>query len=223
MNLRPETRSAAARAAEDAGLTGPAFELFLSAGAQMRHRWRVEQTLNSALTAVGAEFRSDFLLGATSEWLLEFHQEKLQALARAWGMMALDLHGVGGPLGVSGDSTERMSPFCDLGKGRRKASDGPAWMAALVGAMDYVHSLLPGPSMVDGSQLRLSPAELDGSPVLAVRTADGWLSFPANGRFVGSFAGAVLASAAGLMESPPEGADVDASLEEWGALFNSTK
>lgn len=51
---------------------------------------------------------------------------------RAVGVIAaLEGHGIGGPGGYSGDSTARMSWAVELGKGRRQATDGAAWSAAI--------------------------------------------------------------------------------------------
>jgi hypothetical protein len=60
---------------------------------------------------------------------------------------ALEAGGVGGPGGYSGDSTSRMSWAASLGKGRKQATDGQAWTAAITAAG---HNLLPGgPSTAD--------------------------------------------------------------------------
>jgi hypothetical protein len=90
--------------AASAGFTGQAIDLIVKAGAQARHGSRVDDTANAALAAAdGCSLTAAFLL-------------------------ALDVHRIGGELGISGGSTTRY--FVGLGKGRWHASDGPAYMAA---------------------------------------------------------------------------------------------
>lgn len=49
-------------------------------------------------------------------------------------VVAFEIHGVGGPGGTEGGATATMSWRRGLGKGRRQASDGQAWDAAIIGA-----------------------------------------------------------------------------------------
>jgi hypothetical protein len=98
-------------AAATAGFTGPAVDLVISAGAQARHNSRVEDTAQAALAAAdGCPLTAAFLL-------------------------ALDLGGIGGPLGIAGTATDRMPAFSALGKGRWNATDGPAYRAAAEAAL----------------------------------------------------------------------------------------
>lgn len=66
----------------------------------------------------------------------------LHALLVAWGLLEVDLRGYGGPHGVGtvgGDCTTRRLPhFKECGKGRKRASDGEAWMAAATDAQRRV-------------------------------------------------------------------------------------
>lgn len=54
---------------------------------------------------------------------------------RTAALILLDLHGIGGRGGFTGDSTTRMSWAGALGKGRWHASDGGAWRAAAEAAV----------------------------------------------------------------------------------------
>jgi hypothetical protein len=94
-------------AAIEAGFQGPALELITHAGATFRHKSRVDDTLEAALEAAGnrCELTAAF-------------------------MIAIDLGGIGGALGLSGESTVRAPMFQGLGKGRWQASDGAAYRAA---------------------------------------------------------------------------------------------
>lgn len=95
------------------------IELHLAATAHERHAGRVA----AATTAARAYYptATDRQLGA---------------------IMALEASdGVGGPGGYAGGSTDRMAFARGLGKGRRQATDGSAWTAAITTAS---YELLPG-------------------------------------------------------------------------------
>lgn len=78
--------------------------------APARHAWRCQQTVVAGLSALGD--RAEHALVAA--------------------LIALDLHGVGGPsnAGGAGSGTLRARWARSLGKGRWQASDGGAWRAA---------------------------------------------------------------------------------------------
>jgi hypothetical protein len=60
--------------------------------------------------------------------------EDTWTLAQAAGLCLLDQIGVGGNDGVSGAGTTRLPCFAECGKGRKQASDGGAWDAAIEAA-----------------------------------------------------------------------------------------
>jgi len=111
---------------EGMGLTGEALDLFVKAGAHRRHEMRVK-IAQDTLMAVGRaaippeEFKAN---GAGV---------RLDALATRLAILAgkLDGGGVGGRFGCGGDATKRMPGLHQLGKGRKRASDGDAWTAAI--------------------------------------------------------------------------------------------
>jgi hypothetical protein len=60
-----------------------------------------------------------------------------EALPRApWLPLFLDILGVGGRMGLEGRSTRRLPPFEACGKGRKQATDGRAWNAAIEAAFN---------------------------------------------------------------------------------------
>ena len=61
--------------------------------------------------------------------------DTVQAAVLTMGLMALDIVGIGGPNGIGGDATDRVACFTSLGKGRKQATDGPAWNAAIRAAL----------------------------------------------------------------------------------------
>jgi hypothetical protein len=101
-----------------ASLSGEARELVRRATAEARHEERVERALAEALS--GLEHPS------LDEWL------------RAWGLLATEAIGCNGPLGLGGAgcATARLPCFSSLGKGRKQATDGLAWTAAIAVAQE---------------------------------------------------------------------------------------
>lgn len=108
-------RAAVARAgAEQAGFTGFAVDLVVSAGAPARHSARVAIAIEAALDAAA---------GAGGTWARD---PGLAAVLCRW-----EVAGSGGHLGALGGATTRAPWARCLGKGRRQASDGAAWTAAI--------------------------------------------------------------------------------------------
>ncbi len=88
---------------ETVGVTGAAQDAILAETAPARHEWRVE----AAVEAAGGYY--------------------LESLGR----LLADIAGVGGRDDCMGDATTRHPSFRDLGKGRKQATDGPAYSAAI--------------------------------------------------------------------------------------------
>ena len=109
----PPTRSAAIAALGTQGVTGPLADLLSRAGGSERNAARVQWIINCASRAVCEEDRNDLLV----------------ALALVEG------RGVGGILDAGGEGTAR-TPFARwlCGKGRKMATDGTAWDAAIEAA-----------------------------------------------------------------------------------------
>lgn len=90
----------------DRGVTGAAADVLVRLGAPARHAARVEFVRS---------------LGDDCDVV-------------AWSI--LDAVGVGGTAGLGGDATARHPALSQCGKGRKQASDGPAWTAAIRAAAE---------------------------------------------------------------------------------------
>lgn len=111
---------------EGLGLTGEALDLFVKAGAHRRHEMRVK-IAQDALMAVGRAAIPP------EEVQMNGAGVRLDALATRLAILAgkLDAGGIGGRFGCGGDATARLPGLHQCGKGRKQASDGGAWTAAL--------------------------------------------------------------------------------------------
>jgi hypothetical protein len=155
------TRAAQAAQFEAVGVQGAALELLLKATAPARHLGRVEATLAAATAGVN--------LGPGG-WA----EETLPSVQAA--RILADIIGIGGPkVEALGLATVRLPAFQRLGKGRRQASDGGAWMAAAQGALArlcpqglrmFVEAVLEGEHTPEGP----TPG---GAPCLQVYFAEG--------------------------------------------------
>ncbi len=110
---------------ESIGIVGPAAEAILGETACFRHAARTRRAAEAAMMWAENTFQQD--------------HEPTNAMMAAF-LCALDRFGVGGPMGVSGDGTLRVPAFRSLGKGRKQASDGAAWTAAI---HDAIGLLIP--------------------------------------------------------------------------------
>jgi hypothetical protein len=98
--------------------------LYVASTRRERHETRVAAVIDAATDYVAAE------------------------PARLAAVLALEIHGVGGPMGLGGPdgATGRMSWARRLGKGRRFASDGGAWSAAIAAALYQVRTSAEQPA-----------------------------------------------------------------------------
>lgn len=142
------------------GLPWPVASFVAGVDGALRHAARVEETL-AAVAAV-----------------TEQQEEQL-------ALLHLDLVGVGGVRGCSGEGTLRLPCFLPCGKGRKNASDGEAWLFAARDALLHLvvevgGAIRPmlraveeqGPSAETGAPL--PPALTWGSVVLRVDTLEGF-------------------------------------------------
>ena len=97
-----------------AGVVGHALELMVEAAGYDRHLSRVEDAREAA-----------------QAWAAENGWEGWQRNQAAALLLLLDMAGTGGPGGIGGDATIRLEPLRRLGKGRKRATDGEAWSAAI--------------------------------------------------------------------------------------------
>lgn len=132
VSSHPVVREAAAMTAavererlEPLGLPELAVEALVREGGPDRHRARVAAAEAAALTA--AKWTRD----AAEAEPLPYPQNEAELAALGAALITLEVAGVGGRDGVEGLGTERMPYFRPLGKGRKQATDGAAWTAAL--------------------------------------------------------------------------------------------
>jgi len=124
-----EDRFEAALAAVSRADSGPfpaasaAEKLWKAATAAERHAQRVAATLAAASV-------EGLVLGVWGPYLTPGGARTLSVLA-----VVIDSLGEGGRLGISGGRSARRGAFGRLGKGRRQASDGPAYGAAAASAL----------------------------------------------------------------------------------------
>lgn len=122
----------------------PAIAAFLGGlDAGARHQARVGATVEAAANAAKRLIEAG---GVTSP---DGGTPSTEAVAEM--VIALDLIGVGGSGDAEGLGTDRLPCFSTLGKGRKQARDGAAWMAALEAALPAaspwgVFTVLPGES-----------------------------------------------------------------------------
>lgn len=106
---KPPTAQKVREHLEEMGVYGEAAEQLIRRGAGLRHAWRIQETRR-----VAEEAATTMDEPASYGFLLLF----------------CDVFGLGGEGGIEGGSTVRLSPFDELGKGRKQATDGPAWLSA---------------------------------------------------------------------------------------------
>src|SRR5690606_2259544 len=125
-----------------AGLSEDSVELIRRATAPMRHEKRVNATIDAALTAV---------LEIYSSPDLDVRRVTPFVCRVAACLIAFDRNGAGGRYGAGGGgaATDRMSWARSLGKGRRQASDGSAWLAAAADAESILLDRAARPEVYD--------------------------------------------------------------------------
>lgn len=102
------------------GVSGNAREIIRRATAPARHEWRVNEAIKAA-----------------RKWINEDEFLRPMGNLAAWALLKLESLGLygGGPANP-GQGTLRHAAFRGLGKGRRQASDGDVWTAAIRCAAD---------------------------------------------------------------------------------------
>ena len=183
----------------DRGVTGAAADVLVRLGAPARHAARVE-----------------FACALGDDWEVV-----------AWAL--LDAVGIGGRAGLTGEATARHPAFANCGKGRKQASDGPAWTAAIAAAAEIHRAgrrvLLTAEETPEGiTRLRI---ELFGGGPVSEGTV--WSSAGASAEetslWITALAGVVLARLTGI--APDLGASALAGVEiagdasAWSRLYNA--
>lgn len=107
------------------GLQGEALDVFVRAGASLRHEHRIKLAQDAIRAFAGSTaVQGD---GTTTP------EQRISAAAAV--LYTLDTCGVGGHHGTGMDGgTTRHPAFAGLGKGRKQATDGAAWTAAIEAA-----------------------------------------------------------------------------------------
>ena len=108
-----------------------------AAGAFARHEARVEAVMMTALHA-GMYIAGEGQMGEDAHLTDPDTWGELDGAMFALLLLEQDIWGVGGPGGIAGHSTERPACFSKLGKGRKQASDGGAWDAAIEEARNRI-------------------------------------------------------------------------------------
>jgi hypothetical protein len=108
---------------EISGVTGAALECLLWETAEERHQGRVGAAHKAA---------EEYYLRTVKLERAEVSPEGLEIAAAA--ILWADVIGIGGRDGVEGAGTARHPAFADCGKGRKQATDGGAWSAAILEA-----------------------------------------------------------------------------------------
>lgn len=111
---------------EEMGITGNALDALLRETSKARHESRVKDAKIAAVTAA----KNCLYKGSANTPDEDAFWRPIFALWGA-GLCLLDQVGIGGRDGVSGDATDRVPGLDVLGKGRKQASDGGAWDAAI--------------------------------------------------------------------------------------------
>ena len=183
----------------DRGVTGPAADVLVRLGAHARHAARVE-----------------FVRTLSDDCDVV-----------AWAL--LDAVGVGGRAGLTGAGTARHPAFASCGKGRKQASDGPAWTAAIAAAAEIHRAgrrvLLTAEETPEGIT-RLA-VELFGDGPVSEGTV--WSSADASAEetslWIAALAGVVLARLTGvapdLGASALAGVEIAGDASAWARLYNA--
>ena len=196
----------------DRGVTGAAIDVLVRLGAPARHAARVE------------------FVRALSD----------DCDVVAWAL--LDAVGVGGRAGLMGEGTARHPAFAACGKGRKHASDGAAWTAAIASAAEIRRAgrtvLLTAEETPEGAH-RLC-IELRGSGPVSTGTvwssddiADpgpsdqpwGLARSEAAAPWIAVVAGVVLARITGiapdLRDDVLTGVEIEGDAAAWASLYNA--
>lgn len=154
----PETAAALRERLEAADAPPGAVEAAIRYTAPQRHRWRTSRALEAALVAAGADAAGAAQAAERyAKGDLDWHcSVQRRDRARAWALLALEAVGLGGRAGLEGLATDRPDWCAGLGKGRRNASDGAAWTAALADARHALEGEIR--AIPCGRPLRLVPA-----------------------------------------------------------------
>lgn len=181
---------------ETLGIHGPAQDALVKDTAPMRHECRVGVVLAAVRKAAdGSE-------------------------AIAWLLLVLESLGIGGRDGVEGWASERMPWASVLGKGRKQATDGGAWDAAIAAALAQVASglrdivvypidtdVVVGCNDTTGRECSVHFTDLDMEDHGAMRWAR-------------TFARRGLRQVVGLPQGLPAAMRVDGTPKQWATLVN---
>lgn len=166
--LAAKTRREAEAILANVGVEGAALAALLKHTAPARHKGRVERALQAAMEGAAKVLASARRADFDPATINGGDQAEESAVAHVAALLlALDILGVGGHADAEGASTERLRPFSGLGKGRKQASDGAAWSAAIQEAAGELIGRL-------GPYISLGPAGTDTEAILIVSDEAAW-------------------------------------------------
>lgn len=161
--LRPPTARSERISLSQQGFSGQALNYLVNKGAAARHSARVLATLEAVFARLGVvRPEENVVLGDRPSP----YELPLDVLAQAWGLLQLDLGGVGGPGGMGGPSgaTSRMPWASLLGAGRWHAGDGAAYRAAAEEASIRLGHAIQFASLVVDIEGNLAVSYASGMP-----------------------------------------------------------
>lgn len=136
------TFDAAVQAAAEMGISGEAARLIAKSGAQARHSARVYGALNLAIAWARNKITGTDMPESIRGTRPNLETVEHDVLALAWAVLQADTFGVGKP--GSWARSKREAPLDACGKGRRNATDGAAWTAAIAEAAEVIRQWDPG-------------------------------------------------------------------------------
>lgn len=172
------------RAALPAGLCDEAIEAVRAATAEARAEARVQQTIMAAVGAVGGD--PDLVLAVL--YALRYYDlspderadrvAPIRDIMRAAGALcAIEATAGGGRYRVSGPAPTCRAPWARaLGKGRRQASDGDAWTAAIAQAGASLLVAAGGGTVPSSEDVALIPPGVDDDGVRAYARHQIWIT-----------------------------------------------
>lgn len=174
-----QTARAVREALAERGIVGPAADLVVRGGARERHIQRVYTAVRVAVAwaerVLYGVALPETIPATEPEWEYWEYVEPKARLA-AWAILDSARYGTGKP--GSWGTSQRPMPLATLGKGRRWASDGGAWSAAMGAAANILADKCGARwAVVDGAlcaegEMPVSVVEVIGIP--AACAVAGW-------------------------------------------------
>jgi hypothetical protein len=147
-----KTRTGLAEALEGMGMSYETSQEVLGLTAPVRHESRKSDVFSACNTGA-----NNMVFASGS------HPDATEAEVLRVGLCVFDMFGIGGGRGLTGEATDRIPQFRNLGKGRKQAYDGPAWSAAIKEAATEMFDQIKGSNTWKGGEaLALAPVHPEG-------------------------------------------------------------